>query len=100
MFKEFVRSTGGLDRSREERVTQASVELDNRSRRRRYYVVYRMPKGGAARRELRDGLCQLKRDYPALIFLGLTDNLSVDLAERKIYGQLPLILAKKRYKKS
>ena len=100
MFKEFVRSTGGLDRSREERVTQASVELDNRSRRRRYYVVYRMPKGDAARRELRDGLCQLKRDYPALIFLGLTDNLSVDLAERKIYGQLPLILAKKRYKKS
>jgi hypothetical protein len=51
-----------------------------------------------ARRELQDGLCQLKKDYPALIFLGLTDDFDVEVAERDVYGLLRLMLGRKSNK--
>jgi hypothetical protein len=99
LFTRFVRSTSGLDRTGADRIKQASAELINESRRSRYYVVYYMPKDEDARRELRDGLSELKKDYQALIFLGLTDDIDVDLAERTRYGPLRRMLGRKRHTK-
>jgi hypothetical protein len=84
MFRKFVRSTDGLDRTREQVVKLASLELRNEARNKKYYMIFRMPQDEKARRELQDGLCQLKKDYPALTFLGLTNDFDVEVAERDV----------------
>jgi hypothetical protein len=89
MFTKFARSSGGSrDPNEAERIELASAWLRHASKVSRYYVVYRMPEGEAARRELNDGLSQLKKDYQDLVFLGLTDDYKIELAEVETYGPL------------
>jgi hypothetical protein len=73
-----------------------SIEIENVSRRHRYYMVYYLPKGEPRRRELEDTIRQLKNDYPAIVFLALTDDFEVEQMERRTYGRLPQLLRRKR----
>jgi hypothetical protein len=94
MFKSFASSAGDPDWTREQRVRLASRELKNASLK-KHYMIYRLPEDEAGRRELQDGLRQLKKDYPSLVFLGLTGDFDVRLAESDVYGPLRSMLRRK-----
>jgi hypothetical protein len=95
-FKAFVHARGGPDRTRQERIKMTSIEIENVSRRHRYYMVYYLPKDDARRRELEDTIRQLKNDYPAIVFLALTDDFEIEQMERRTYGRFTHLLRRKR----
>jgi hypothetical protein len=84
LYQRFVQ--GAVDRAEEVRIRNAAIELKNQSTRSSYYLLYRLPADEQARRELEEGLRGLKRDYPALIILGLTGGAEVETRDREEFG--------------
>jgi hypothetical protein len=94
MITRFIDKTFG--KTREAKVRTAAIELANQSgRNSSFYLIYRLPSDEQSRREMIDGLRELKKDYPALVLLGLTDDPDFENQERTQFGRFRNLLPKR-----
>lgn len=71
-----------------EQIRLAAIELQNLSRKREcsYYLLYKLPQDVAAKREMEEGLRELRQDFPALVLLGLADDQKIREREVAEFG--------------
>lgn len=93
LFTRFV--DGPARQDARQNIERTAAELAVSARRHSYYMIYRLPEDEASRRELEDGLRELKRDYPALVVLGLTDEHEIEVRERTLFGPLRNMLPRR-----
>ncbi|MCP3866724.1 MAG: hypothetical protein GY703_01220, partial [Gammaproteobacteria bacterium] len=88
----FAHSEPGRVYSRElkTKIKSASQKLMRLAKKRKetYYYVFDMPSEEAARVEAQNHISQLKEDFPAIVFLTLSQDSSLELKEQDCFSPL------------
>lgn|GEM_PF-4384764 len=84
------------ERDRKEYIEDAADELDYRAKQRgeTYYFLTDAPAEEGARRALKELISELKKDYPAVVFLQLNDAWELERKERQDFRPFCYMLPK------
>jgi len=95
LIERFAATSGPSEKTREQSIKAAAIQLRSVSRRGHYYLISRLPANESARAELLSGLNALAFDYPALVILLLLGDGDVENQERVRFGHLQQMLPKR-----
>lgn len=92
MYRRFIDPSSAVEEKGKQRIREVAAELAVQSSRHSYYLLYRLPDDEEARREMEEGLREIKRDYPSLVILGLSRDPETAIRERSDFGPFRLML--------